>query len=306
MGSDKGVVEGGYNFRRKKTLSTCGGAMRRMAKRQRWSKERILEEIRKLHAQGVPLNMASVRRVFPELVATACSRRYFGSWRAAIEAAGFDYDKVMRIKRWTPEEVLAEIQALHRQGVDLRSSSIIKHRQPLLMAAIKLFGSWAEAVRAAGIDYEDYLQRQRQKRAEADKQQIIEEIRRLYREGRIEELSGAWRYHLTLFRKARHRFGSWRAAIEAAGLNYEEVVSRRKWTKESILREIQRLYAEGKDLSVTAMQRHYPNLLAIAQSPRYFGSWQAAIEAAGLDYELIKRQRGRRRREPLRVKVTAE
>jgi hypothetical protein len=277
-----------------------------MAKRQRWSRERIVQEIRRLHAQGIPLNMASVRRVFPSLVATACSRRYFGSWKAAIEAAGFDYDKVVRIKRWTPEEVLAEIRALYRQGADLRPSAVAKHHQTLLVAARKRFGTWAKAVKAAGIDYEAYLRRQHQEWVEADKRYIIEEIRRLYREGRIDELSGAWRHHLTLFRKARHRFGSWKAAIEAAGLNYEAIVSRRKWTKESILREIQRLYAEGKDLSVTAMQRNYPNLLAIAQSPYYFGSWQAAIEAAGLDYELIKRQRGRRRREPLRVKVTAE
>jgi len=280
--------------------------MRRMAKRQRWSRERIVQEIRRLHAQGIPLNMASVRRVFPSLVATACSRRYFGSWKAAIEAAGFDYDKVVRIKRWTPEEVLAEIRALYRQGADLRPSAVAKHHQTLLVAARKRFGTWAKAVKAAGIDYEAYLRQQHQEWVEADKRYIIEEIRRLYREGRIDELSGAWRHHLTLFRKARHRFGSWKAAIEAAGLNYEAIVSRRKWTKESILREIQRLYAEGKDLSVTAMQRNYPNLLAIAQSPYYFGSWQAAIEAAGLDYELIKRQRGRRRREPLRVKVTAE
>jgi hypothetical protein len=277
-----------------------------MAKRQRWSRERIVQEIRRLHARGIPLNMASVRRVFPSLVATACSRRYFGSWKAAIEAAGFDYDKVVRIKRWTPEEVLAEIRALYRQGADLRPSAVAKHHQTLLVAARKRFGTWAKAVKAAGIDYEAYLRRQHQEWVEADKRYIIEEIRRLYREGRIDELSGAWRHHLTLFRKARHRFGSWKAAIEAAGLNYEAIVSRRKWTKESILREIQRLYAEGKDLSVTAMQRNYPNLLAIAQSPYYFGSWQAAIEAAGLDYELIKRQRGRRRREPLRVKVTAE
>ncbi|MDT7897746.1 MAG: hypothetical protein RRB24_10605 [Armatimonadota bacterium] len=277
-----------------------------MAKRQRWSRERIVQEIRRLHAQGIPLNMASVRRVFPSLVATACSRRYFGSWKAAIEAAGFDYDKVVRIKRWTPEEVLAEIRALYRQGADLRPSAVAKHHQTLLVAARKRFGTWAKAVKAAGIDYEAYLRQQHQEWVEADKRYIIEEIRRLYREGRIDELSGAWRHHLTLFRKARHRFGSWKAAIEAAGLNYEAIVSRRKWTKESILREIQRLYAEGKDLSVTAMQRNYPNLLAIAQSPYYFGSWQAAIEAAGLDYELIKRQRGRRRREPLRVKVTAE
>lgn len=283
-----------------------GGVIKRMAKRQRWSRERIIEEIRHLHRQGIPLNMASVRRVASSLVATACSRKYFGSWRAAVEAAGFDYDEVVRVRRWTPERVIAEILALHQQGASLRPSAIMNVKQTLLTAARKHFGSWRSAVEAAGIDYAAYMRQRQDERAEADKHQIIAEIRRLYEEGRIDELRGAWRYHLSLFRKARHRFGSWRKAIEAAGLDYEEIVSRRKWTKEQIIREIQRLYAEGKDLSVTAMQRHHPSLLAIAQSPHYFGSWHAAIQAAGLDYELIKRQRGRRRREPVRAKVTVE
>jgi len=274
-----------------------------MDKRFRWSRERIIEEIRKLHEQGIPLNMASVRRVFPSLVATACSPRYFGSWRSAVEAAGFRYDDVLQIKRWTKERVLEEIKRLRKEGADLRPSLVARICQTLLMAARKFFGGWREAVKAAGIDYDAYIQKFRESRVEGDKRQIIAEIRRLYEEGRFEELSGAWRYHLTLFRKARHRFGSWRAAIEAAGLNYDEVIQRKKWTLDRIISEIRRLYMEGKDLSITAMQREYPKLVAIAQSPRYFGSWRAAVEAAGLDYELIKRQRGRRRREPLWPRV---
>jgi len=247
--------------------------------------------------------MASVRRVFPSLVATACSRKYFGSWRAAVEAAGFNYDEILQVKRWSKERVLEEIRQLYEKGEDLRPSAVARLCQTLLMAARKFFGGWREAVIAAGIDYDSYISQKRTSRVEQDKQQIINEIRRLYQEGRIDELSGAWRYHLSLFRKARHRFGSWRKAIEAAGLDYHEVVQRQKWTPERIIAEIRRLYAEGKDLSITAMQRTYPNLVAIAQSPRYFGSWRAAVEAAGLDYELIKRQRGRRRREPIQVRV---
>ncbi|MFA0743103.1 MAG: hypothetical protein DFNUSKGM_003236, partial [Candidatus Fervidibacter sacchari] len=223
--------------------------------------------------------------------------------RAAVEAAGFNYDEVMQVKKWTKERVIEEIKRLHQSGEDLRPSAVARSCQTLLMAARKFFGGWREAVIAAGIDYDAYIKEFKESRVERDKQSIIEEIRRLYREGRIDELSGAWRYHLSLFRKARHRFGSWRKAIEAAGLNYDEVVQRQKWTPEKIIAEIRRLYAEGKDLSITAMQRSYPNLVAIAQSPRYFGSWRAAIEAAGLDYELIKRQRGRRRKEPIQVRV---
>ncbi|MCS7192230.1 MAG: hypothetical protein NZ937_04510 [Armatimonadetes bacterium] len=274
-----------------------------MGKRYKWSRERILEEIRNLHQQGLPLNMASVRRIFPSLVATACSKRYFGSWQAAVKAAGFDYDEIIQVKRWTKEQVIDGIRQIYNSGGDLRPSMVAKVNQMMLVAAKRFFGGWREAVMAAGIDYDAYVDQKRQSKVEQEKEQILSEIQRLYREGLIEELSGAWRYHLPLFRKARHRFGSWKKAIEAAGLNYNEVVQRQKWTREKIITEIIRLYNEGKDLSVTSMQRTYPNLVAIAQSPRYFGSWRAAVEAAGFDYELIKRQRGRRRREPIQVKV---
>ena len=211
-----------------------------MRKRHRWSKERIVAEIRRLHEQGIPLHMASVRKVFSSLVATACSRKYFGSWRAAVEAAGFDYDQVLRIKRWTKEKVIEEIRRLAESGGDLRPSVVMRNTQTLLAAARKFFGSWREAVIAAGIDYDQYVHQRRHQRVEQDKQQILDRIRQLYQEGRIEELSGAWRYHLSLFRKARHRFGSWRKAIEMAGLNYEEIVQRQKWTKERIVQEIRR------------------------------------------------------------------
>ncbi len=274
-----------------------------MGKRYRWSRERIVEEIRKLHEQGIPLNIASARCFFPSLVATACSKKYFGSWQAAVEAAGFNYEEIIRVKRWSKEEVLEEILKLHRSGSNLLPSGVAQVYPTLLMAAKKFFGGWREAVIAAGIDYDAYVNQKRQSRIKQDKEQVISEIQRLYREGRIDELSGAWRHHLSLFRKARHRFGSWRKAIEAAGLNYDEIVQRRKWTREKILAEIRRLFNEGKDLSITAMQKNYSTLVAIAQSPYYFGSWRAAIEAAGFDYELIKRQRGRRRVNPIQVRV---
>ncbi|MGQ9463702.1 MAG: hypothetical protein ACUVTP_11620 [Candidatus Fervidibacter sp.] len=274
-----------------------------MGKRCRWSHERIVEEIRRLHEQGVPLNMSSVRAVFPSLVAIACSPKYFGSWKAAVEAAGFNYEEIMQIKRWTRERVIEEIRRFYESGEDLRPSAIARACQTLLMAARKFFGSWREAVTAAGIDYDSYINQKFAGRIEREKKEIIEEVKRLYQEGKVEELSGAWRYHPTLFRKARHRFGSWRKVIEAAGLNYEEIVQKRKWTKEKIIAEIKRLFAEGMDLSITAMQKTYSNLVAIAQSPKYFGSWRNAIEKAGIDYELIRRQRGRRPKESLQPRA---
>jgi len=82
--------------------------------------------------------------------------------------------------------------------------------------------------------------------------------------------------------------GSWQAAVEAAGLNYEEAAPRqRKWTRPHIVAAIKKLQQQGEDVSYTGMKQHHPYLLVAARRPDTFGSWQAAIEAAGLDYDQV-------------------
>ncbi|MFA4028625.1 MAG: hypothetical protein GDYSWBUE_000641 [Candidatus Fervidibacterota bacterium] len=262
--------------------------------RMRWSKEKIIEEIRKLAEQGQSLNIASVRRVFSPLASIACSRKYFGSWRAAVEAAGFNYDDIVKVRKWTKERIVEEIKRLHSEGKDLRPAAVSKIAPRLITAARdpRYFGSWRVAVEAAGINYDEMVKRMQEQSLEQIKQGIIDEIRRLYNEGKLNEISSAWKTHPQLFRRARHRFGSWQKAIEAAGLSYSDIVKRRKWTKEQIIEEIKRLYNEGKDLRISVIQKEYPSLLASAQSKRYFGSWRAAVEAAGIDYEgMVKGRR---------------
>jgi len=85
--------------------------------------------------------------------------------------------------------------------------------------------------------------------------------------------------------------GSWRAAVEAAGLNYEEAAARRrKWTRPRIVATITQLHQQGEDLSYAGMKQHHPYLLVAARRADNFGSWQTAIEAAGLDYEQVARR----------------
>ncbi|MBW3622638.1 MAG: hypothetical protein KY468_04430, partial [Armatimonadetes bacterium] len=101
-------------------------------------------------------------------------------------------------------------------------------------------------------------------------------------------------------------FGSWRAAVEAAGIDYESValVGRRrrsekitKWTQESILEEICRLYRAGEDLTSTNVRRKHLSLYATARRKDHFGSWANALAEAGIDYATLKQQAKARRRE---------
>lgn len=65
-------------------------------------------------------------------------------------------------------------------------------------------------------------------------------------------------------------------------------MSRRFWTEEKIISEIQKLHKQDEDLWYRAMERNHKDL--IRASERYFKGWKNAVEAAGLNYDSIKKR----------------
>ncbi len=62
---------------------------------------------------------------------------------------------------------------------------------------------------------------------------------------------------------------------------------RKHWSREGIINFILYLEAKGYDLSSSHVQREHGDLHRVAF--RYFGNWENAIRAAGLDYEKIRK-----------------
>lgn len=117
-----------------------------------WDKRRVLEHLRELQTQGVPLNAHSVQLADGGLEATA--KRLFGSFEAAIEALGLDYADVRITDTWTPERVIGEIQRAYAIGSDLSDNTVSTLNPPLYGAAQTHCGGWKQAIEAAGIDSE--------------------------------------------------------------------------------------------------------------------------------------------------------
>ena len=87
-------------------------------------------------------------------------------------------------------------------------------------------------------------------------------------------------------------FGTWRTAIEAAGIPYDSVRKYRDWSKERIIETIQRLEKDGVDLSFRSMMlSKYAPMVYASIRPNHFGSWKDALTAAGLAPEEIYRYR---------------
>lgn len=120
-----------------------------------WDEQNIREEILQLHESGVALNTGALA-CGPYAYVLATGRKIFGSWAKAIRAAGLDYSKIRKGRQqgwWTKPRILMCIRALEKRGVRLSHNDIRKSHCALLGSAIYRFGSWSQAVEAAGISY---------------------------------------------------------------------------------------------------------------------------------------------------------
>ena len=121
---------------------------------------------------------------------------------------------------------------------------------------------------------------------------IIEEIRRMKSAREELNYSSVEREHLNLTRAAAWHFGSWRGAVEAAGIEYDDIRKYRRWSRERVLGRIRELHQAGADLNWRAVSTSVdPPLAAAALRIGDFATWRAAIAAAGLDIESVARYR---------------
>ncbi len=119
--------------------------------KNRWNRNRITAQIRELRQQGQPLNVSAAERLHGGLVGAAIS--YFGSWGKAIEAAGFNYADVKLQKEWSKRVIVKEIRRMHEQGLELGRTIPVREKYRILhAAAVRYFGSWAEAMKAARLE----------------------------------------------------------------------------------------------------------------------------------------------------------
>src|SRR3712207_6640538 len=93
---------------------------------------------------------------------------------------------------------------------------------------------------------------------------------------------------------AAYHFGSYRKAVERAGIDYATVVRRPRWTKAAIINLIKQAKRQGDDLHWSAVTKRRDELgraAFAALQPRLFGSWDRALHGAGLDADEVNRYR---------------
>lgn len=120
-----------------------------------WNDQTVREEILLLHENGAALNTGSLQGSTYAYLRGA-GRKVFGTWKAAVESAGLDYEQIRKMHPpgyWTKSRILETIQGLEEDGVRLSSKAMQLSGGGLFAAAVAVFGSWSQAVEAAGINY---------------------------------------------------------------------------------------------------------------------------------------------------------
>jgi hypothetical protein len=190
---------------------------------------------------------------------------------------------------WDKERIVKALRQLQKQGADLSYNKLARKHQSLVSAAAYHFGSYRKAVERSGIDYATISRRPRW-----TKQAIITQIKQARRKGEDLHWSAVTRRRdelgLAAFASLQPRlFGRWDRALQAAGLDADDVAMYRRWDRHSILFELRGLAREREPLNSGAIQKDDPGLHAAAI--RHFGGYDAALRAAKIDPSNHRRRR---------------
>ena len=158
----------------------------------------------------------------------------------------------------------------------------MKTHSRLQRIALKLFGDWDSALRAAGIAPERVRRRRRW-----DAQVVVRHIRELTKQGKPLNSAAVQRLDPMLVEAASRYCTSWEAALRLAGLDPRQHRQRRPdWTRNKVIRAILEIESAGGKLNRAALANDSINQAAA----RLFGSWDSALEAAGLDPSKVRRR----------------
>lgn len=253
----------------RKTLGLPGPS----APRQAWSRERVLEEIRKLHRSGQHMSTTAVMSAGRgDLVIAA--NKYAGGWVRARTLAGvsFKANRAVSMPVWDAATVIAEIQARCRAGLPL---AISKAPKSLTCAACRIFGSWRDAITTAGLDYDAVLLRR-----QLSDEELLAWLRRLARRKPGMSLFDLDKHgeHAVA---CRRRWGSLEAAASAAGLTGWPVRLRAPaMSRAAVLRMLREWRKKHRSLQLAAVRDVVGGHYLINSAFHYFKSWSSAVAAS--------------------------
>ncbi len=267
-------------------------------KRLTEAQKQIIHRIRTLHRAKTPLNISAVRRYEPQLLRQVMTLKHFRGWRKAIEAAGLTYNK-LRV------ELLDHcVCALCGEELLVLSGHLSAKHGITEKQYCKKFPN--ESTMSEQMRAEKTLSLRRPPHWEPvwSREYLIDYL--IYKHERGEDLSPwtLYRNEPAVHANTKKYFGSYRAAVEAAGIDYREIRVidlTEQWTPEKVLDRIRKLHRKKPLTSTGDIRRRDSRLYD--RCHRYYGGVVSAIEAAGIPYVQLEARRSRRWTKPVIVRT---
>lgn len=265
-----------------------------------WTAEYVLDRIFELHRKGIPLHANHVKYAEPSTY--HWGKRFFKTWSQVLLAAGLEPEQIFKrtlARKWTKRIVISELKHQQSLGREMNLAAMLNREASLADAARRLFKSYDNALKAAGMDPAVIRKAPKSSGKYRTKDQVVDGIiRRKLREEPVNHYAMTHGEHrnLSLWNKGRRLFGSWRAAVEAAEINYDaQIPLRSKYTSPvDVIQAIAKRRQDGLPLTATEVRRGEakdPNLYT--RACRYFENWIAALSAAGVDHKSTRKPRGK-------------
>lgn len=246
----------------------------------------IVQRIRDRRRAKKALNISAMKRDEPQLLAQVMSLKHFRGWRNALAAAGLAYDEIRSEYRdyCVCAECGRELKSLNAHLRAAHQITVPEYRKlhpghETTADELRANSTWA----LVGPKHWEKIW---------SREYLIDYL--IHKHQRGDSLSpwNVYRQESSLHSMAKLYFGSYRAAIEAAGIDYRQVRDidlTETWTKEKVLARIRELHRQ-KPLTCAAEIRRRDSRLYDSCN-RYFGGAVAAVEAAGIPYALLERRR---------------
>lgn len=256
-------------------------------KDSKWTKSSIVRKIDTLFSENFDISASNVKKKYPSLYSMA--RNYYKSWNRSVQASGLDYNRIRKDKNnisWSKEMVLEKIRLLADNKEILSSKYNSVNQKKLWNASNHYFYSWRNAVEAANINYESISEKILDWSAEKVKSEILN----IYNNDLPLFASYAKNNYVALYGAASTFNGGWKQAVEKVGIDYSQINKRANeidWSPSLIKKTILEIDERGEDLCESVILRKQSTLRTAAR--RVFGSWEGAIEYAGLEIDKVRK-----------------
>ncbi len=205
-------------------------------------------------------------------------------WEEALEAAGLPVQAIIRQNNYTKEKVKKLLLKRLADNESLKAVDIRENSSGFWKGICSNFSSYEEALKYAGIKTAGIIKKMNSWTEES----IVLAIINLHIKGcNLNEshiLHNETKREKRVVWAANHRFsGGWEEAVNTAGIDYNLYRHRTaSWDKDKVILTIAQMHKNGESLNAGSISSSLSHAAI-----RYVGSWQKAVEAAGLSYKDI-------------------